>query len=511
MRGSVFLLGVPLAACTAGAVDSSDAKLVGVGLNPDEIGQNAEVAGGLFEYDWVDFAGDQLPLALLGFTTFDIASAASGFKPPYAWVSGLSFFFSDDTQSPDSIYGNFASPPGVVGGCQMVVEPFSYLTSTSADVGDHVSLRGTEKSNGAPLDVTVGRFPAVYPADPQDVFPYYQYNASWREAPAYFYVQTKEGSQSPYDLDKQVLEGPNFIHGSTMDIDFAGALPPIEANNASIPLPLASVGALPEVQLPDRQDGIMLSWTGPRYDRYGGIINEGAQTTCLRYRADEKPPTSADDCVGLDDPSSQENDLVANMYTGPWDTEDGVKVEWVPVEGSSDTVTITVRFLGPIDLTDPNLVSAYVPVTPTAGAREQFKEAAGAGLIPDGTAPVGYRAALPCDDPNDIEWTVDPNNLMPDGGYSPALQGNPTHTMIELTCQVADSDGEFLLTQDTLQEALDYADVHDAQGTVFYFSRSRKGAFETPDVRDRYGKRHEISDVEFVSNSIELGRFWYAR
>jgi hypothetical protein len=30
----------------------------------------------------------------------------------------------------------------------MVVEPFSYLTSTSADVGDHVSLRGTQKSNG---------------------------------------------------------------------------------------------------------------------------------------------------------------------------------------------------------------------------------------------------------------------------------------------------------------------------------------------------------------------------
>jgi hypothetical protein len=100
---------------------------------------------------------------------------------------------------------------------------------------------------------------------------------------------------------------------------------------------------------------------------------------------------------------------------------------------------------------------------------------------------------------------------MANGGYSPALQGNPTHTMIELTCQVADQDGQFVLTQDTLQEALDYADVHDAQGTVFYFSRSQQSSFETPDVRDRYGKRHVISDVEFVSNSIELGRFWYAR
>ena len=508
MHGS--LLGI-LLACTAGEVDSSDAKLVGVGLNPDEIGQNAEAAGGLFEYDWINFAGDQLPLALLGFTSYDPVSWTSGFKPPYAWVSGLTFIFTDDTQSPDSIYGNFASPPGVVGGCQMVVEPFSYLTSSSADVGDALTIRGTEKQNGAPLDVIVGRFPAVYPADPQDVFPYYQYNAGWRDAPSYKYVQVKEGSQSPYDLEQQVLEGPNFIHGSSMEIDFPGSLPPVEANNSSIPLPLAALGPLPEVELPDRQDGIMLSWTGPRYDRYGGIIGDGEQSTCFRYRADEKAPASAEDCVGLDDPESSENELVANMYTGPWDTDDGVKFEWVPVEGSDDTVTITVRFLGPVDLSDDRLVSAYVPVTPTAAALEQFKEAEGAGLIPDGTAPVGYRAALPCDDPNEIEWTVDPNNIMPDGGFSPALQGNPTHTMIELTCQVADSDAEFVLTQDIVQEALDYADVHDAQGTVFYFTRSRQDSFETPDVRDRYGKRHVISDIEFVSNSIELGRFWYAR
>jgi hypothetical protein len=296
-----------------------------------------------------------------------------------------------------------------------------------------------------------------------------------------------------------------------MTIDFPGSLPPIEANNSSIPLPLAAVGPLPEVELPERQDGIMLSWTGPRYDRYGGIIADGEQSTCFRYRADEKAPASAEDCVGLDDPANSENELVANVYTGPWDTEDGVKFEWVPVEGSDDTVTITVRFLGPIDLTDENLISAYVPVTPTPEALAQFEAAEGAGLVPDGTTPVGYRAALPCDDPDDIEWTVDPNHILPDGGYSPALQGNPTDTMIELTCQVADSDGEFVLTQDIVQEALDYADVHGAEGTVFYFSRSQKSSFETPDVRDRYGKRHEISDIEFVSNSIELGRFWYAR
>jgi hypothetical protein len=504
------LLGVSLVACTSGEVDSSDVKMVGVGLNPDEIGQTAELAGGLFEYDWINFAGDQLPLALLGFTSYDIASYTSGFKPPYAWVSGLSFIFSDDTQSPDSIYGNFASPPGVDGGCQMVVEPFSYLTSSSADVGDAVQLRGTKEKNGAALDVTVGRYPAVYPADPQDVFPYYQYNSSWRDAPSYTYVQTKAGSQSPYDLERQILEAPNFIHGSSMELAFPGSLPPIEANNASIPVPLGTVGDLPMVELPDRQDGIMLSWNGPRYDRYGSIVGEGEQTTCFRYRADEKAPASAEDCVGLDDPASNENELVANMYTGPWDTDDGVKFSWVPVDGSDDTVTITVRFLGPIDLTDPNLVSAYVPVTPTAAALEEFKAAEGAGVIPEGAEPVGYRAALPCDDPNDIEWTVDPNLLMADGGYTAALQGNPTDTMIELTCQVADSDGEFVLTQDIVQEALDYAELHNAQGTVFYFSRSQKSTFPTPDVRDRYGKRHEISDIEFVSNSIELGRFWYA-
>jgi hypothetical protein len=511
--GRLTLPGVTLlAACTAGAVDEADVKLVGVGLDPDEIGGDAELAGGLFEYDWINFAGDQLPLALLSFSSYDIASWTNGFKPPYAWVSGLSFIFGDDAQSPDSIYGNFASPPGVDGGCQMVIQPFSLLSSSPADVGDRIELVGTEKKNGAPLDVTVGRSPAVYPADPQDVFPYYQYNSSWRDAPSYTYVQTKAGSQSPYDLDRQVLEAPNFVHGSTMQVRFPGSLPPVEANNSAIPVPLESIGALPVVKLPDREPGIMLSWTGLRYDSFGGIIGDGEQTTCLRYRADAKAPASAEDCVELDDPSQSENSLVANMYTGPWDTEDGVKFSWVPVEGSSDTVSITVRFLGPIDLTDGNLVSAYVPVSPTPAARDFFKEAEGAGLMPDGTTvETGYRPALPCDDPDDVEWTTTPGLQMADGGYTPALQGNPSDTMIEFTCQVADSAGEFQLTQDVLQEALDYADLHDAQGTVFYFSRSSKSSFATPDVRDRYGKRHEISDIEFVSNSIELGRFWYGR
>jgi hypothetical protein len=326
--------------------------------------------------------------------------------------------------------------------------------------------------------VTVGRFPAVYPADPQDVFPYYQYNASWRDAPAYYYVQTKEGSQSPYDLDKQVLEGPNFIHGSSHEIDFRGIAPAGRGEQRVDPASARLRGSASRGQLPDRQDGIMLSWTGPRYDRYGGIIGDGAQTTCLRYRADEKAPHERRGLRGPRRSIEHENELVANMYTGPWDTEDGVKFEWVPVENSIDTVTITVRFLGPsTSRTEPGVGVRARDADPEA--LEQFEAAEGAGLIPTARLPVGYRAALPCDDPNDIEWTVDPEP--PHGGrrVQPALQGNPTHTMIELTCQVADSDGEFLLTKDIVQEALDYADVHDAQGTVFYFSRSRQDSFET--------------------------------
>ena len=75
----------------------SDIKTVGVGLNPDEIGPEAEPYGGLVELDWVDFAGGQLPVALAGLASYSpVGPGLSTFKAPYAMVLGLGFSMLSD-------------------------------------------------------------------------------------------------------------------------------------------------------------------------------------------------------------------------------------------------------------------------------------------------------------------------------------------------------------------------------------------------------------------------------
>ena len=48
----------------------SDVQLAGAGLNPEEIGPQTQGYGGLIEYDWIDFAGAQIPLAIAGLASY---------------------------------------------------------------------------------------------------------------------------------------------------------------------------------------------------------------------------------------------------------------------------------------------------------------------------------------------------------------------------------------------------------------------------------------------------------
>ncbi len=98
-----------------------------------------------------------------------------------------------------------------------------------------------------------------------------------------------------------------------------------------------------------------------------------------------------------------------------------------------------------------------------------------------------------------------------EGNTNAALHGDPLHTLAEVSCRLDDRAGEFVLTQEVLDRAMEYAAARGAQGAVFYFSRSTEGRVSTPPVRDSNGKRHDISSVKIVSRAVQIGRFWYGQ
>ena len=88
------------------------------------------------------------------------------------------------------------------------------------------------------------------------------------------------------------------------------------------------------------------------------------------------------------------------------------------------------------------------------------------------------------------------------------MQGNPLKNLVETTCTVQDATGEFVISQDILDQALTYAKQHNAKGAIFYLNRTTKTAFATPPVRDAFTTKKEPGEFLVVSNSVQLGRFW---
>ncbi|MDP6935325.1 MAG: hypothetical protein QGG40_20565, partial [Myxococcota bacterium] len=241
--------------------------------------------------------------------------------------------------------------------------------------------------------------------------------------------------------------------------------------------------------------------------------------TCMQYITPEETPLGPEDCLDVTVLPDSGDDIETDgqMYTAPWDTEgDKVTFRWEPGNISLDeTVSITVRFLGAVDTANDSLVEGFVRVEPDAGAVDEWDYYTGQDLIdPDSRIPDGRRDLLACDDPDNIEWDIDDAHVQRsvqdgDAEFVPWLQGDPLHTVVEVTCTFDDQDGEFDLTSEILADALAYAQQYDAQGAIFYFTRSTSADIQTPPVRDRYGKRRDISSLKVVSRAVQMGRFQY--
>ena len=527
----------------------SEVKMAGVGLDPDEIGASPDFNGGLVEYNLIDFAGSQLPLGLVGLVSYDQVGPNVSFRPPHKMVMGNGFIFQDDSIAPDATMGTLAKPPAAEGVCQTRFEPRSYLSGL-VDAGNAISFR----TKGGKGGWTIGRRPYVYPTDVRDVNAYYMELDAHRPDPSFRKVRIDKSSTDPLQMVEKVHMLANFPEGELVEIDFPGGAPPLEANMGSIPVPLRAAGGNRSVVLPHSPSGVRLAWNGPRYNRYGllvdgehpeavdyagndtGDIPDIENSTCLQYLPHSNMPATAADCVelasvprtpgefnalGLDFSSKELN---GQMYTGPWDTSDQeVLFEWVPgEEKAGEIVTLTVRFLGPVDREDENMVAATIDGTAAApNAEEAWNEAIGEGTIPEGTPfPDADRLAMACDDDlsgdvgstaKRLQWPLESSYQNEDGSLVPSLHGDPGHNLAEVTCRLDDSAGSFVLSQDILERAMDYAAMHGAEGAVFFLSRSTETEVQAPPVRDRYGKRHENSPIKVVSRSMQIGRFWYGQ
>lgn len=485
-------------------VTPSDVRMAGVGLNPDEIGPTPELAGGYIEYDWVNFAGGGLSLASLGLVSYaEVGPELSGFKPPYAAVYGLGFIFDELVPGPDAQFGNFGLPPDVEDACWTNLEPASALSAGLTEVGSEITIASADGSTA----YTLGRYPEIYPPDPQDIFVYYIGVEAWHATPQQSWTTDDAGQ-----LTRQVLTPVNFTHGAEVKVAFPGGLPPLEAPVASIPLPSATVENEPFF-LPTRADNLHVQWSGPTWGEAGAQGESGAWSSCVAFAGEPMsqseydaltPDQQAALCQGHPEAPSDSLSYPGQLYTGPWDADNGqVTFRWNPnPDGTHETVSLSVRFLGPIDPTAESFLEARVPLESYDGLEDDWANAQDRGFVPEGEpVPQGYRAPLACDD--DVEWVFD-SSLASEGT---SLQGDPSWNLAEVSCRLAD-DGEFALTMDHLQSAVAYAQRKGAAGVVFSFTRSTELHATVPPVKDSVGMKVETSPVIVRSNSTEIGRFW---
>jgi hypothetical protein len=488
-------------------VTESDYKLAGVGLNPDEIGPTPKMYGGMISYDFIEFSGGALPLALVGLSAYDgTGPSMSTFKPPYGMVTGTSFFFEMDMPVPDVLFGSVAVPPENIGTCQTVFEPQSYLSGI-ADAGSSVSLRTIE---GAGMDL--GRRPLFYPPDQSGVFPYYMELAVYKESERFW--------RDPATLDDldtwetSVAARSNYPFGQAVEVSFPGAVTDKSATFGSIPVPFSSLNENASHQLPVRPSGVMLSWAGPVYSTDGILVdsNDTLRNTCMQFQAHGEDPEAVSDCLEYADLPDPIGDYFpkGQMYTAPWDTTDGkVSIQWIPQTiNPNESVSISVRFLGEVDESDRSFVEEVVAVPKSPNAESAWGRAISSGTIPDGTeCPAeGTRPAMPCDE--DVDFVFD-DMLRKGDGYVSSLQGDPSKALVEVTCRVDDAQGNFEITTELLADAMSYAKQHNARGAVFYINRTTTSEFTTPNVRDRVGNLRESGPLLVTSNAVQFGRFWF--
>ncbi|MDP2315573.1 MAG: hypothetical protein Q8P41_21925 [Pseudomonadota bacterium] len=504
MKTFLPLLALLPALSCAPAYEDIPVKLVGVGYNPDEIGPSPTPYGGVVEYSWVNFAGGGLSLALMGLGSFDeVGPQMVGYSPPFAAVYGFSYVFDTKLSAADSLGGVTSVPPEVDNTCYTTFQAAGPIGSfKTVDVGSWMEFATEDGEGGLRLE----RLPGDYPDDEQDLFIYYSTIDYWA-AEAIYGLVPKEGSDRPDRMQETLVRGRNFPFGENVEFRFPGALARQEAPIGSLPLPSASVGNA-SFALPNRPGGIQLEWVGTRYDALGHVVADGEQSTCLSYAAPGTAPVDAEGCADADTPEATE--FTGQIYTGPWDTEEGkVTFRWTPGDGSNpdEYVSLAVRFLGPVDEDDRSFGERVMKVTPDDDAQAAWRAAVRSGSIPDGTEqPEGRRAPTACED--DAEWVFDDTYMTAEGTLTPALRGDPMNNIAEVTCRLPDSAGEFVLTNEILEEALTYARSHGAEGAVFYLARSTEIEAKVPPAKDQYRQKLDISPIKLTSRAIDIGRFW---
>jgi hypothetical protein len=221
---------------------------------------------------------------------------------------------------------------------------------------------------------------------------------------------------------------------------------------------------------------------------------------------DDKPVPA--DAVGCAEASFSYAGEDGQMYTGPWSTADGsVLFQWaVPEEGAGEQVSLSIRLLGAIDREDLEYMGRYM-----------------VNKAPDGGDIRCGRDAMSCEEGEwvfnpdylSVDWTDPTDAACGDEEYPldeapliTALQGDPMHTMAEVTCRLAD-DGEFALTDEIMERAYGYARQYGAEGAIFLFTRTNSVDAVVPDVKDAYDHRRPISPVKVNARTIEVGRFWF--
>jgi len=503
----MLLLPAALLALTACGRDAEDVdvKLVGVGNNPDDIGPVPEEAGGLVEYDHVDFAGGGLSLGLLGLVSTDeVGPDMTTFAPPYAAVYGLSFLFDDAVPDPLAHYGAFGSPPPVADNCWTTYEPMAFISAGTVDVG--YGLRITSMESEAVYNM--GRYPEVYPPDPQDVFVYYIGVEGHVTTPMTAYALGE--SDDPSTMTDKVVRPSNFPHGEEVRVEFPGGIPPFEAPVSSIPQTSFAVGDVPTFKLPSAPSDLLISWDGVAYDGRGNeVASDGEHQTCVQFLPND--PDGLVDCGQAQVPPNSDPSFDGQIYTGPWDTSDGkVTFRWTEGSDPNEQVILNVRFLEPIDQNGENFLVGKVPVADDDEVSSFWEDDLEDGLV-SGDMPQGYRDPLACEEADgdaEVSYIFNPLSLEGDGDPKQHMRGDPSSNLAEVSCLVAD-DGEFDLTMAHLEDAIAYVQRNGgAGGAVFFFSRTTEMALPLPAVKDREGNRRDVPDAQVQANSIKVGRLW---
>lgn len=495
-----FVLAVALAGCGRDVTPAEDVKLLGVGNDPEEIGPSPKPYGGVIELNHVGFAGGHLPLAAMGLSSFNEAGPnLVSMAPPYEAVFGLTYIFDTKLRGATTFTLVMPNPPPAEGACYTQFYPEGPFDSgfNTVDVGDYVQFRNVTSENRDPI-VRMGRIPRDYPPEASRLSVVYQALQGYAPTARTRYLPAEDSNQLA-DMEEVVYRSANFPFGAGVAIEWPGGFTTFDKPVGSVPLPYRTEEAI--LNLPQSLGGVQVSWNGPRYtyDRLAEQINEveaAPVTTCLEYTSPLEygggnAPTSPADCVELTSPpngAAVYNQYKGQMYTGPWETQDGVTFTWEG-EATDDTVTFAVKFLAPIDREASNLTSNQIQLDVPRGQPDAFRDARVCEL-------------------NDAVARFDEEQwLTEQGELRPVLQGDPQSVISQVVCNVPKGSGSFTLQQEALQRAYDFAVERGAAGSLFMMGRQTTAEVAIPDVKDPYDQRHNVDPIFVTAKTVRIGRF----